>query len=222
MDEPNLDSVFHVDYGRPSHSRQINDFDDELANNSEQLSSKWEALFKYSSHDEDDVNVSRVIESSGLAAEKVNAFTQQNVQRHLTTNEESIADGNRVIFLDRKYFRFDVASEPLPAEPLHQANEPVAIGSTATDKTQHIDETVEETTAQFADVSLNKTKKRKNRYRKRNVPEPEVVSASMGSSVELNIAKNVQGAPPGVRTGNFRRIGIDLTKNTSAAPRFRL
>lgn len=222
MDEQDLDCIFHVDYGRPSTFSQtkVIPFDDELTDHSEQLSSKWESLFKYSSHDEDDVNISRVIESTGFSAEQVNAFTQQNLQRDLTIRDDTIAEDHKMIFLDKKYFQFENTPEPLPAEPAHQANE--SLNSTAIDNGEHIDETVEETTAPLADVALNKTKKRKKRNHKRNVRETEVVGASLGSSVELNISKNVHGAPPGVRAGNFQRIGIDLTKNTSAAPRFRL
>lgn len=215
MDALDLDCIFHVNFDNSSNRNrnQIIDFDDELVHKAEQLSSKWDMLYRYSSLDEDVANVTQLIESTGLNADQANALTQQNLRRDITLNQESIAEDHKLIFLDKKYFQFENAHGSQPAEDdnrlsdLQLDTESIAALHTVVDGvTQPIPETVE--TPQI------KTKKRKPRNYKR--------IAKLETGHAQDVSENVQGAPPGVKVVRSLHQGIDITKNSSVSLRFRL
>lgn len=206
MDAVDFDCLFHVKFEHFSdgmNKSNIIDFDDELIQQADQLSSKWEILYRYSSLDEDVVNVSQLMQST---------LSQQNLRRDVALNQDSIAEDHKVIFLDQKYFQFEKANKDQPADDVNRTNdhtlESMVFDTELDDAVQSIPETVK--------TPSNKTRKKKARNFKRN--------AHMDSDTGhiRDIPKNQYGAPPGVKVVYSEATGIDITKNSSVSLRFRL
>lgn len=212
-------------------NRKICAFDDELASKAEQSSTQWVDLFKYSSLDADVNNVSKIIQKTGLNSQEENTFSHQSTTH--TTKYDSIADKNKLVLLDKKYFEFETSVKAV-AVSVRDVETDLNMYSTVFD---HEDSTHDEVIdseplpektfkappnpskpldGPSKSGKKNKTNKKKGRTQYRPFETDSLPSTDQnpGSFV---------GAPPGVRvTKSLQTRHFDLSKSGNSSLNFRL
>lgn len=223
-----LEELYHVNFvqsHRTSVSR-FNNFDTELMAKAEQQSSQWMDLFKFSSMDEDVRNISRIIKTTGLNAVPENSIVQSLPNADHILKLETVAEKNNLIFLEKKFFKFESDNDNKSNEhttPISEESKDFSKFSTVFDETDPsiiVQSNNQCTTTPFHTSSKKKQEKRKKgqKRNKRNEINEETTATSMNVSTEL------VGAPPGVITRNTRNAlhNFDLTKNSNNSLQFRL
>lgn len=224
-----LEDFYHVNfedcYG-PRISSDIKDpgFDTELMNQAENQSSKWEELFKYASTDEDVQNISRIIKTTGFNADQVNLVNQHRPSSGSTFKEESIVEKHNLIFLDKKFFKFELDEhgeaneDAIPEEATNLSKFSTVFDESDTSSISKVNDP----TTSFQTSSEKKPEKKKNKRKKRN--KPLLINEEFCPTPNTDIQKNLQGAPPGAKGTNSRimRQTLNLTQNSNNSLPFRL
>lgn len=223
-----LEELYHVNFVqdyRTSISKFTN-FDTELMAKAEQQSAKWMDLFKYSSIDEDVQSISRIIKTTGLNAVPVNSIAQSLPNGDHTLKLETVVEKNNLIFLEKKFFKFESDNDNKANEHMTpKCEETTDLGnfSTVFDETEpsSIIQSNESTTTPFHTSSKKKQEKRKKGH-KRN--KPNEINEETTATPSTNDSTKLLGAPPGAKTTNTRntRHNFDLTKNSNYSLQFRL
>lgn len=228
--EMDLEDLYHVNFEEcygPQISGDIKDtgFDTELMNQAENHSSKWEELFKYSSPDEDVQNISRIIKTTGFNADQVNLVNQHRPSS--TFKQESIAEKNNLIFLDKKFFKFELdehgeANEHIDALPEEEAINSSKFSTVFDEAESSSIPKVNELTKSFQTLAESHSEKKKNKRKKRN--KKSLINEDIGPTSNTDIQTNLHGAPPGAKGTNSRNMQqtLDLTKNSNNSLQFRL
>lgn len=223
-----LEELYHVNYVQNYKTpvSKFANFDTELMAKAEQQSSQWMNLFKCSSIDEDVQNISRIIETTGLNAVPVNSIAQSLPNGDPTLKLETVAEKNNLIFLEKKFFKFESINDNKANEqitPKREESTDLGNFSTVFDETEPPSniQSNESTTTPFHESSKKKHEKRKKGH-KRN--KPNEVNKETTATASTNISTKLLGAPPGAKATNSRstRHNFDLTKNSNCSLQFRL
>lgn len=233
-----------VDENATDHFK-ITGFDAELARRAEKFSDKWVQLYKHSTQNDD--NLSGIIETTAIGGHNINRFDKHNpFEQHLNSHPESIIERNKLILLDRKYFKFETSSSNDDNDDAETSNtsDTDDIKKYATvfnHSDEHIEDDPELDTLPIVQIHERKaeqktdncriqgktetksTKKKKGRTKYRPLAYDEVTTASTSASNTRGM--QALAAPPGVKVlkSPLRHPRqMDLSKNGICSLQFRL
>lgn len=221
-----LEELYHMSFDESYRTTvsEFSNFDTELMAKAEQESSQWMDLFKYSI-DEDVQNISRIIKTTGLNAAAVSSITQSLPNGGHTIKLETVAEKNNLIFLEKKFFKFESNNDNRANEhitPKYAESADLGNFSTVFDETEPSSVIQSDETTTPFHTSSKKKQKRRKKSQKRN--KPKEINEETTATPNANIPTKLIGAPPGAKTANTRntRHNFDLTKNSNCSLQFRL
>lgn len=215
--------------------------DTELVKHAEIFSDKWVQLFKNPTHNDDDNNLTRIIKTTAIGGHHINRFNVQNsiVPQHVNSHPDSIIEQNKLILLDKKYFKFesiandDVEIDAIDSNGKDDIEKYATVFDNSSDQIENdmdsnarpIDQIIEIVKPQLANNKIQEKPQTKTSKKKKGRTKYRPMAYDETTTSTANARGTVLAAPPGVKAlqsplTNPHRM--DLSKNGNYSLQFRL